>query len=376
MTTIAKRADRLMMARALTLAKKARFLCPPNPAVGCVLANAAGDVIGAGHTQPVGGAHAEIMALRDAAAHGQSTAGATAYVTLEPCAHYGRTGPCCEALIAAGVRRVLASCADPNPLVAGRGFARLRAAGVQVDMADEDARRATRTLNQGFFRRMERGVPWVRLKAAASLDGRTALPSGASQWITGEAARANVHRWRARACAVLTGSGTILADDPLMNARLGELPRQPALVICDSQLRTPPAARLWSVAGRRVLIAHAVRDAAREAALQEKGAELLHLPAKDGRVDLRALLAALAARECNEIHLEAGAQLAGAMLAADLVDELLLYQAPLLLGAGRPVATLGPFDAIAQGVRVRWHEVKELDGDIRLRGLLAGRGGE
>ncbi|MBO7411325.1 MAG: bifunctional diaminohydroxyphosphoribosylaminopyrimidine deaminase/5-amino-6-(5-phosphoribosylamino)uracil reductase RibD, partial [Ottowia sp.] len=175
------------MARALDLARKARFICPPNPAVGCVLASAAGDIIGSGHTQRTGEAHAEIMALRDAAEHGQSTAGATAYVTLEPCAHHGRTAPCCDALIAAGVRRVLAAAVDPNPLVAGRGFARLREAGVQVDMADEATLLATRALNIGFFRRMERGWPWVRLKTAASLDGRTALPGGASQWITGEA---------------------------------------------------------------------------------------------------------------------------------------------------------------------------------------------
>lgn len=365
-----------MMARALDLAKKARFICPPNPAVGCVLASAAGDVIGSGHTQRTGDAHAEIMALRDAAEHGHSAVGATAYVTLEPCAHQGRTGPCCDALIAAGVRRVLASCADPNPLVAGRGFARLRAAGVQVDLADDDAHRAMRALNIGFFRRMERGWPWVRLKTAASLDGRTALPGGASQWITGEAARLDVHNWRARACAVLTGSGTVLADDPLLNARIEGLPRQPLLVICDSQLRTPPAARLWSVSGRRVLIAHAVRDEAREAALREKGAELLLLPAagedSGKNVDLPALLRALVERECNEIHLEAGARLSGAFLAADLVDELLLYQAPVLLGEGRPIAALGPLDNISQGTRLRWRQRKDVGEDVRLRAIVCG----
>ncbi|MBQ9579129.1 MAG: bifunctional diaminohydroxyphosphoribosylaminopyrimidine deaminase/5-amino-6-(5-phosphoribosylamino)uracil reductase RibD, partial [Ottowia sp.] len=190
------------MARALDLAKKARFICPPNPAVGCVLVSAAGDIIGTGHTQRAGDAHAEIMALRNAAERGHDTKGATAYITLEPCAHHGRTSPCCEALAAAGVRRVLAAAVDPNPLVAGRGFAYLRDAGVQVDMADEAALRATRALNIGFFRRMERGCPWVRMKTAASLDGRTALADGKSQWITGEAARLDVHNWRARACAV------------------------------------------------------------------------------------------------------------------------------------------------------------------------------
>ena len=365
-----------MMARALDLAKKARFICPPNPAVGCVLVSAAGDIIGTGHTQRAGDAHAEIVALRDAAAHGHDTKGATAYVTLEPCAHHGRTAPCCEALAAAGVRRVLASSMDPNPLVAGRGFAHLRAAGVQVDMADEESLRASRALNIGFFRRMERGVPWVRMKTAASLDGRTALPGGASQWITGEAARLDVHNWRARACAVLTGSGTVLADDPLLNARIEGLPRQPLLVICDSQLRTPLTAQLWNVAGRRVLIAHAVRDEAREAALREQGAELLHLPAAGDstgeNVDLPALLRVLAARECNEIHLEAGARLSGAFLAADLVDELLLYQAPVLLGEGRPIAALGPLDSLAQGTRLRWRQRKDVGDDVRLRAIVCG----
>ncbi len=363
------------MRRALALAERARLICPPNPAVGCVLTDASGASIGEGCTQAVGSAHAEIMALRDAAARGHSTVGACAWVTLEPCAHHGRTGPCCEALIAAGVQRVVAAAQDPNPLVAGRGLARLGAAGVHVALAGEAAQRATRALNLGFFKRMELGTPWVRLKAAASLDGRTALPNGASQWITGEAARADVHHWRARACAVMSGSGTVLADDPLLNARVDGLPRQPLLVICDSALRTPPTARLWGVAGRRVLIAHAARDAAREAALQKQGAELLHLPAADGRsVELPALLAQLAARECNEVHLEAGARLAGTMLTAGLVDEVLLYQAPLLLGAGAPIAALPAFDAVGQGVRLHWHEVQRIGADVRLRGFLGADG--
>ena len=376
MPTPALRIDRLMMARALDLAKKARFICPPNPAVGCVLVSAAGDIIGTGYTQRAGDAHAEIMALRDAAAHGHSPQGATAYITLEPCAHHGRTSPCCEALASAGVRRVLAAATDPNPLVAGRGFAYLRDAGVQVDMADEAALRATRALNIGFFRRMERGCPWVRMKTAASLDGRTALADGKSQWITGEAARLDVHNWRARACAVLTGSGTVLADDPLLNAHIDGLPRQPLLVICDSQLRTPLHAQLWSIEERRVLIAHAQRNEAREAALREKGAELLHLPAagedSGENVDLPALLRLLAARECNEIHLEAGARLSGAFLAADLVDELLLYQAPVLLGEGRPIAAIGPLSAITQGTRLRWLQRKEVGEDMRLRAIVCG----
>ena len=264
------------MRRALALAQQARLICSPNPAVGCVLVDAAGQLLGEGHTQAVGQAHAEVMALRDAAARGHSTVGATAYVTLEPCAHHGRTGPCCDALVTAGVAKVVASLQDPNPRVAGQGFARLRAAGVEVVIGP--GAQAARDLNIGFFSRMVRGTPWVRLKAAISLDGRTALPNGASQWITSAPAREDGHAWRARADAVLTGIGTVLQDDPLLNVRLPGATRQPMLVIVDSQLQTPPGARLWSAGPRRVVIYTAVEDPARWQALQALGAQVVACP--------------------------------------------------------------------------------------------------
>ncbi|MDR0479625.1 MAG: bifunctional diaminohydroxyphosphoribosylaminopyrimidine deaminase/5-amino-6-(5-phosphoribosylamino)uracil reductase RibD, partial [Burkholderiaceae bacterium] len=240
------------MDRALRLAESARWHCPPNPAVGCVITDSQGHVLGEGCTQAAGQAHAEIMALLDAAAQGRDVRGATVYVTLEPCSHHGRTGPCCEALIAAGVARVVAAAQDPNPRVAGRGIARLRDAGMMVDVGLREAE--ARAMNPGFFSRMERERPWVRVKSAASLDGRTALPGGASQWITSEAARADGYAWRARAGAVLTGIGTVLTDDPLLTVRLPGVTRQPHLIILDSRLRTPPGARLWQAQGRRTLI--------------------------------------------------------------------------------------------------------------------------
>ena len=360
------------MRQALALAAQARLICPPNPAVGCVIVDANGALLGQGHTQPAGQAHAEVMALRDAAAQGHSVAGATAYVTLEPCAHQGRTGPCCEALIAAGVGRVVAALQDPNPLVAGQGFARLRAAGIAVEVgpgADE-----SRELNIGFFSRMARGTPWVRLKAASSLDGRTALPDGQSQWITSPEARADGHAWRARACVVLTGIGTVLQDDPLLDARLAAAPRQPALAIVDARLRTPPAARLWRAAPRRVLIYTAVQDAARQRALTDLGAEVIALPDPRGQVDLVAMLRDLARREMNEVHVEAGGTLNGALLRADLVDELLLYQAPLLLGEGPGIAAIGPLAALTDGPRLIWRDVRRVGPDVMLLARVAGHG--
>ncbi|MBN9404400.1 MAG: bifunctional diaminohydroxyphosphoribosylaminopyrimidine deaminase/5-amino-6-(5-phosphoribosylamino)uracil reductase RibD [Burkholderiales bacterium] len=359
------------MSQALALAEQARPICPPNPAVGCVLVGADGQVIGQGHTQPTGQAHAEVMALRDAQARGHSTAGATAYVTLEPCAHQGRTGPCADALIAAGVRRVVASLQDPNPRVAGQGLARLRAAGVEVEIGP--GAEVARELNIGFFSRMTRGRPWVRMKVAASLDGRTALPNGASQWITSDAARADGHTWRARACAVLTGIGTVLRDDPRLDVRLPGTTRQPMLVIADSQWRTPLAARLWQVPGRRVCIVGAGADAGREQPLRVRGADVLQQAGADGRIDLPALLAELARREVNEVHVEAGAQLNAALWRAGLVDELLLYQAPRLLGEGAPLAALGPFTELAEGPRLEYIGVDRIGPDLRVRARVIGR---
>jgi diaminohydroxyphosphoribosylaminopyrimidine deaminase/5-amino-6-(5-phosphoribosylamino)uracil reductase len=360
------------MRAALDLARQARPVCPPNPAVGCVITGADGAVLGRGHTQATGGAHAEVMALRDAQARGQSVRGATAWVTLEPCAHHGRTGPCCDALIAAGIGKVVAALQDPNPRVAGQGLARLRAAGIAVETGA--GAHESRELNIGFFSRMARGIPWVRLKAAASLDGRTALPDGQSQWITGPAARADGHHWRLRACAVLTGIGTVLQDDPHLNARLPEAARQPGLVVLDSQLRTPAAARLWDVPDRRVLLYTATPDPARQRALAERGAEVMALPDPHGQVDLPAVLRDLARREVNEVHVEAGARLTGTLLRAGLADELLLYQAPLLLGEGAPLATLGPLATLAEGPRWEYRQIQRIGDDLRLLLRPPGRG--
>ena len=356
--------DAAFMDRALQLAADARAHCPPNPAVGCVIADAHGHVLGQGCTQAAGQAHAEIMALRDAAAQGHDVRGATVYVTLEPCAHQGRTGPCCEALIAAGVGRVVAAVQDPNPRVAGHGLARLRGAGVVVDTGLREPQ--AREMNLGFFSRMMRGTPWVRIKIAASLDGRTALPGGASQWITSEAARADGHAWRARAGAVLTGIGTVLADDPLLNARLPQASRQPDLVIADSRLQLPLDAKLWRVPQRRVLIYTASADAARTQALAARGATVINLPGPTGQVALPAMLQDLARREINDLHAEAGARLNGALLRAGLVDELLVYQAPRLLGAGAGMADVGVLEQLGQAPEFEWHAIDRIGPDLRL----------
>ncbi|AVR99299.1 bifunctional diaminohydroxyphosphoribosylaminopyrimidine deaminase/5-amino-6-(5-phosphoribosylamino)uracil reductase RibD [Pseudoduganella armeniaca] len=358
----------------------ARQYCPPNPAVACVLAAADGTVLGAGHTQATGQAHAEVMALRDAAARGHDVRGATAHVTLEPCSHYGRTPPCCDALVAAGIKRVVVTILDPNPLVAGQGVARLRAAGIEVDVLPPGsaAAQAARELNLGFFSRMLRRTPWVRLKAAASLDGITALDNGASQWITAAPARADGHAWRARACAILTGVGTILADDPALDARLAGTPRAPRLVIVDSELRTPPhAAALVVAPGRPVLVVAARAEPARRRALEDRGVTVIELPGDDGRVDLAALLRELAAREINEVHVEAGATLNGALLRAALVDELLLYTAPKLLGDGAGIAcgifAAGPLRDVAAALPLQFNSATLVGNDLRVLARVAGR---
>lgn len=352
------------MRRALALAEQALWLTSPNPRVGCVLVNPEGQVIGEGHTQKAGEAHAEIMALRSAHAGGHSTQGATAYVTLEPCSHQGRTGPCCEALAQAGLARVVASLNDPNPHVAGQGVARLQAAGIAVQLglyADQ-----ARELNIGFFKRMHEGTPWVRLKAAASLDGQTALPNGVSQWITSEAARADGHAWRARACAVLTGIGTVQEDDPRLDVRAVTTPRQPTLVVVDSRLETPPSAQLFRVPNRPIWMYCAVDDAPRRAALEAQGAEVICLPNPHGKVDLSRMLADLGQRHINELHVEAGHKLHSSFLREGLMDELLLYQAPLLLGQGRGLTQLGPFESLTQALPLHWHDITRLGPDLRI----------
>lgn len=359
------------MLQALELAARGRLHCPPNPAVGCVLVGVDGAILGLGYTQPVGHAHAEVMALRDATQKGHSVQGATAYVTLEPCSHQGRTGPCCDALIAAGIGKVVASTQDPNPKVGGNGFARLRAAGVEVEVGP--GAYETRELNVGFFSRMVRGTPWVRMKAASSLDGRTALPNGTSQWITSAAAREDGHAWRARACAVLTGIGTVLEDDPRMDVRLPGIRRQPTLIIIDSRLETPTNAKLWGAAERKILIYTAINDANRREALAARGADIITLPNPSGKVDLAAVLRDLGQREVNEVHVEAGHKLNGSLLREGLVDEILIYQAPLLLGEGPGIAALGPYTKLAQGVSLEWVEATRVGADMRMRVRMAGR---
>jgi diaminohydroxyphosphoribosylaminopyrimidine deaminase/5-amino-6-(5-phosphoribosylamino)uracil reductase len=365
---------RPILALALDLARQGQALTHPNPSVGCVITDPSGQILGQGQTQKAGGPHAEVMALRDAAARGLSTQGATACVTLEPCSHQGRTGPCCDALIAAGIQTVVATLADPNPLVAGQGFARLRAAGVTVQVlpSDDPLAIASRELNIGFFSRMVRKTPWVRMKLAASLDGKTALDNGLSQWITSPEARADGHAWRARAGAILTGIGTVLADRPKLDVRLVKTARQPGLVVLDSQLRTPVDAALFQ-AERAVYIYAAVPDADKQATLQAAGARVIYLPGANGQVDLTAMLADLARREVNEVHVEAGEKLNGALIQAGLVDEFLLYLAPKLIGQGRGLAQFGPLTDLAQAMTLDFVATDRVGPDLRIRARAVGR---
>ena len=363
---------------ALEQARLAQPLCSPNPAVGCVLTSPNDNApIGHGHTQQAGGPHAEIMALRDAQARGNSVVGATAYVTLEPCSHHGRTGPCCDALIAARIKKVVATNTDPNPLVAGQGFARLRAAGVEVDVlaADDPLAIVARELNIGFFSRMVRKRPWVRMKIAASLDGCTALPDGTSQWITGEAARADGHAWRARACAVLTGIGTVLQDNPRLDVRLVEALRQPQVVIVDSRLETPPDAAIL-IAGRPTLIYAAVPEASRRAALEQQGATVICCSGTGegtrSKVHLSTMLRDLAVREINELHVEAGFKLNGSLIAAGLVDEFLVYLAPKLIGQGLGMANIGVLGALSDAVALVYQSAEMVGTDLRVIARIPG----
>jgi diaminohydroxyphosphoribosylaminopyrimidine deaminase/5-amino-6-(5-phosphoribosylamino)uracil reductase len=306
------------------------------------------------------------MALRDARARGHDVRGATVYVTLEPCAHHGRTPPCCDALVAAGVARVEMAGRDPNPLVDGRGAAKLVAAGVAVVDAPADVARQALELNVGFVSRMMRGRPWVRLKIAASMDGRTALPGGESHWITGEAARTDGHAWRRRAGLVLTGIGTVRADDPTLDVRLVPTARQPLRAVVDARLETSPQARLFT-SPSPVLLLTASQDTARRDALRARGAEIIDVPLDgEGHLAPAAVLRALAARELNELHLEAGARLNGAWLAAGLVDEIVVYLAPRLLGEGSGMALLQHYERLAQAPEYRILHVRPLGDDLRI----------
>ena len=350
--------DHRMMARALRLAERAAFTTRPNPMVGCVIAHGE-DVVGEGWHQRKGGPHAEVFALRAA---GERARGATAYVTLEPCAHTGSTGPCADALIAAGVARVVGAMRDPFPQVDGAGFEKLRAAGIVVESGLMEAQ--ARELNRGFLSRIERGRPWLRVKLASSLDGRTAMASGDSKWISGEAARRDVQQWRARSGALLTGAGTVLADDPQLTVRLDDgsdfLP--PLRVVLDPGLATVARGRVRE-GDALTLYLHAP-EAKPPRGLQ---ADHVAVPVDKGRFDLDAVLRLLATRGINEVQVEAGATLAGAFLAAGLVDELLLYIAPVLLGErARPLFDGLHIDAMAERLRLRTVDSRSIGGDLRL----------
>jgi diaminohydroxyphosphoribosylaminopyrimidine deaminase / 5-amino-6-(5-phosphoribosylamino)uracil reductase len=351
--------------QALSLAASAVGISEPNPRVGCVIGRSDGSLLGSGATQQVGGAHAEIMALRQAQTAGHDVRGAQVWVTLEPCAHHGRTPPCCDALIAAGVARVVVATADPFPAVNGNGLARLRSAGIEVVMADRSIASAARELNIGFFSRIMRQQPWVRLKIAASLDGRTALPDGRSQWITGPEARSDGHAWRRRAGAVLTGLGTVVADDPRLDVRLVPTEVQPLRVVVDSQLKLPSHAAILAPPGH-TLIATTVTAPELAAPLQRAGAEVVTLPADAGHVDLVALMHLLTARQVNELHVEAGARLNGALLQGGWVDELLLYQAPTLIGEGRGMVSMPALVGLQHAPRFSFRAVVHLGADLRI----------
>ena len=332
--------DTQFMHLAIEQAQQALYLSNPNPRVGCVIIKE-GQCIGVGHTQAVGGPHAEIEALKDARTQGHNPQGATVYVTLEPCSHTGRTAPCVEALIAAKVAKVSIAMSDPNPLVSGQGIQQLRAAGIVVQMGLLEAE--ARALNPGFIRRMCQGLPWVRMKMAASLDGKTALPSGESQWITGPLARADGHHWRAQACAILTGVGTVIEDDPRLNVRDVNTTRQPIKIIIDSHLAIPLNAQIFTTEASGVMIVYAAANSHEQqqkaAELTARGVELIAIPNTGGKVDLTKLFSILATKYAmNEIHVEAGFKLNGSLLREDCVNELLLYLAPRFLGEGLGMA--------------------------------------
>ncbi|MRW94345.1 bifunctional diaminohydroxyphosphoribosylaminopyrimidine deaminase/5-amino-6-(5-phosphoribosylamino)uracil reductase RibD [Duganella sp. FT80W] len=355
------RTDLEGMTLALEWAAKGLYTTAPNPHIGCVIVRD-GQVIGAGVTQKAGSDHAEIQALKDAQARGHDVCGATAYVTLEPCNHHGRTPPCSEALVRAGLGRVVAAMEDPNPLVAGQGMAKLAANGIDtsVGLLAEQAYE----LNIGFFSRMTRGLPWVRMKTAASLDGMTALHNGVSQWITGPEARADGHHWRARACAILTGIGTVKADDPQLNVRAVETPRQPRRIVVDSKLEIDLSAKILEGGG--TWIAAAERHPEKEAALQAAGHEVILLPNASGKVDLPELMRELGRRQINELHVEAGGKLNGSLIREGCVDELLVYLAPALIGDAQGMFALPTLTDLSRKQQLKFHEVKQIGDDLRI----------
>ncbi|WP_347247978.1 bifunctional diaminohydroxyphosphoribosylaminopyrimidine deaminase/5-amino-6-(5-phosphoribosylamino)uracil reductase RibD [Zoogloea sp.] len=356
---IATADDYRWMARALELAERGLLTTTPNPRVGCVIVRE-GVIVGEGWHVRAGGPHAEVHALAMA---GERARGATAYVTLEPCSHFGRTPPCADALVSAGVAHVVVAMEDPNPLVAGRGIARLRAAGISTVSGVQEAE--ARELNIGFISRMTRGRPWLRLKAAATLDGKTALENGISQWITGDDARRDAHRWRARSCAVLTGIGTVRDDNPQLNVRAIPTERQPLRVVVDSRLDTPLNARLLD--GGPVLVAAAIHNAERIAALERRGAEVMVLPNQDGKVNLQALMHELGRRGLNEVLAESGFKLNGSLLREGCIDELVLYLAPALVGdAAQGLFNLPAINSLTEKRSLNFRDVRLVGRDLRI----------
>jgi len=356
------------MAHALQLAVNGLYDTAPNPAVGCVLVKDA-RVVGTGWTAPAGGPHAEIVALKAA---GAAARGASAYVTLEPCCHTGRTGPCTKALLEAGVARVVFAGRDPTPRVNGGGAAELEAAGIAVEggVMENEAE----PLNRGFFTRMRRGVPYVRSKLAVSLDGRTALANGASQWITSAVARSDVHRWRARSSAVLTGSGTIVDDDPSLDARRAEaeIPesigiKQPLRVVIDARLKMPPTAKTLSLPGEVLVLTTRALDDPKAEALRAAGARVDRIAGDAEHCDLRAVIAHLAALEINDVWVEAGAGLNGALLKAGLIDELIIYMAPRVLGAtARGMFEVPALESLVDATQVSFDDICKIGADLRI----------
>ena len=357
--------DRDRLNAALDLAQQAIGVSDPNPRVGCVLGREDGSLIASGFTQEAGGMHAEASAIAAALAAGQDLGGATAWVSLEPCAHHGRTPPCCEALVTAGIARVVVAIRDPFPQVDGAGIEYLRASGVRVDMADKAFAARARDINIGFFSRIERGRPWVRMKVAASLDGRTALHSGASQWITGPDARKDGHTWRKRASAVLTGIGTVLMDDPRLDVRHVPTRIQPLRIVVDSTLKIPLHSKVLEPPGARLVVS-ASDPSRRSEDMRRMGVDVLVSARADGQVDLANMLVALARMNVNELHVEAGARLNAALFESQLVDELVIYLAPKLIGEGLGMVAMGPLESLAKVFSLRFDSVQMVGEDMRV----------
>ena len=351
--------DHVFISQALRLAEKGLYTTSPNPRVGCVIVNQ-DKIVGRGFHVKAGEPHAEVYALREA---GERALGGTAYVTLEPCSHFGRTPPCADALISAGVKRVVTAMQDPNPLVAGSGLAKLKQAGIEVQFGILEAEAIE--LNIGFVSRMKIGRPWMRAKLASSLDGKTALLNGQSQWITGEDARRDVHRLRARSCAMLTGIGTVLQDDPELTVRMIEVSRQPIRVVIDSRLQIPLTARILKTPG--TLIATVSQDQIKQQQLRDIGAEIIQLPDIDGKVNLDALAKELGKRGFNEVTIESGAKLNASFLRVGLIDEIILYQAPILLGhEAQGLFALPEMQSLSEKIELKLHDVRKVGQDIRV----------